>query len=563
MALATTLNLRRACAAAVVAAPLLAAAPAGAETTLTAVAEAPRQVTAGSTPDRLFVNPQVAVDPRAPASVVMTAADARNGGCGLRVSRDGGLSWSNAAATLLPQEFQYCVQRTYGIDMAPAFASDGTLYVAMPASSAATGHPNGPISMLVARTTDLGETHETAVVARAKSGDTYTLPDGSSAIGLEQHKLPSIAVDPNDPKKVYLSWRLTIRGPDQSPVPGWSLGGPNGIPSRTMVAVSDDGGVTWSQPVDVMDRYQGGKVLGSGAASLVAGPNGTVYGFTREVTPRPTGDEPRAKARVFMIKSADGGRTWAVTSISAGLQESDDPQAAVAPNGRLYVAYSARGSSAPPNTPPNPSEVYVMSSGDGGRTWSEPRNVTDDDPARKADQYLPGISIAPDGRVDLAFFDFRNDPFFSPGEVGNMNAAVDERYWDVYTTHSSDEGATWAANSRVTEAPVYGRVGVTFNNQDIRGPIGVASTARAAYVAWPDTRATTADNSDAEDAYFSRVRFTSPAPLGAGGGGTAGWVWGLAGLGIGLAASGFVLLAVRSGNRQAAAPSSAPANVAR
>ncbi len=523
------------------------AAPAGAfaQDAPKAVAEAPRQVTSGPTPDRLYVNPQVVVSPKDPASVVMAVPDARNGGCGLQVSRDGGLSWATAAPTLLTDDYQFCVQRTYGIDMAPVFAPDGTLYVAMPASSVATGHPNGPISMLVARSSDLGQTHQTSVVEKAKSSDTYTLPDGSKAVGLEQDKLPSIAVDPTNSNKVYVSWRLTIRGPDQAPVPGYSLGGPNGIPSRTMLAVSEDGGSTWGAPVDIMDTFKAEKVNGSGYASLVTAPDGTVYGFTRESPPRAATGQPSAKARLFMFKSTDGGKTWTTSVVSEGVQQSDDPQAAITPDGHLLLAYSARGASTTNDVPPNASEVYTMSSADGGQTWSKPINVTDDNPARHADQYLPGISVAQNGRVTVAFYDYRNDPFYSPGEVGNMNAAVDEHYWDVYLTSSTDNGATWAANTRVTESPVYNKVGISFNNQDIRGPIGMASTNSAAYVSWPDTRATTASNSDAEDAYFSRVRFSDPAPLGADTSGSSGWAWGLGGVGVGLAIGGVVLFALR------------------
>ncbi|MGI8983867.1 MAG: sialidase family protein [Acidimicrobiales bacterium] len=324
--------------------------------------------------------------------------------------------------------------------------------------------------MVVARTSDLGQTHDASVVAKAKSGDTYTLPDGSKAIGLEQHKLPSIAVDPKNPNNVYASWRLTIRGPDQAPVPGWSLGGPNGIPSRTMLAVSNDGGTTWSQTLDVMKTYKAEDIRGSGAASLVTGSDGTVYGFTREDTARPQGSEPAQKARLFMLKSTDRGATWDVSVVSEGVQRSDDPQAAIARDGTLYMAYSARGANSTQNTPPNASEVYVMSSNDGGTTWSAPINVTDDDPGRRIDQYLPGISVSPSGRVDVAFFDFRNDPFFASGEVGNMNAAVDERYWDVYVTHSSNGGRTWAPNMRVTQAPVDNKVGISFNNRTSAAP---------------------------------------------------------------------------------------------
>ncbi|MDQ2825729.1 MAG: glycoside hydrolase, partial [Actinomycetota bacterium] len=351
-----------------------------------------------------------------------------------------------------------------------------------------------------------------------------------------------------NPDKVYVSWRLTIRGPDQSPVPGFSLGGANGIPSRTMVASSTDGGRTWSAPLDIMSTFKAEKVNGSGMASLVTAADGTVYGFTRESPPRAAAGQQDPKARLFMFKSTDGGRTWDTSVASEGVQRSDDPQAAITPDGHLLLAYSARGASTSSDVPPNTSEVYAMSSADSGKTWSKPVNVTDDDPARHADQYLPGISVAPNGRVTIAFYDYRNDPFYSPGQVGNMNAAVDEHYWDVYLTSSTDNGATWAPNTRVTKSPVYNKVGISFNNQDIRGPIGLSSTDSAAYVAWPDTRATTASNSDAEDAYFSRVRFASPEPLGSSSSsssGSSGWAWGIGGLGLGLAVSGVALFALR------------------
>ncbi len=38
----------------------------------------------------------------------------------------------------------------------------------------------------------------------------------------------------------------------------------------------------------------------------------------------------------------------------------------------------------------------------------------DDDPSGGFNQYSPGISVAPDGRIDVAWPDFRNDPFSAP-----------------------------------------------------------------------------------------------------------------------------------------------------
>lgn len=55
------------------------------------VVEPARQVTADPAADRLYVSPDIAVDPENPETVVIGVGDARNGGCRLYVSRDVGL----------------------------------------------------------------------------------------------------------------------------------------------------------------------------------------------------------------------------------------------------------------------------------------------------------------------------------------------------------------------------------------------------------------------------------------------------------------------------------------
>jgi len=62
------------------------------------------------------------------------------------------------------------------------------------------------------------------------------------------------------------------------------------------------------------------------------------------------------------------------------------------------------------------------------------------------------------------------------------------------------------------------------------------STTGPAYLAWSDSRATQA-NGDAEDAYFSRIRHTGPLRSGTSDT-RPGWLWGLLGAGITLAAGG-------------------------
>ncbi|MGI8536765.1 MAG: hypothetical protein ACR2K2_09760 [Mycobacteriales bacterium] len=542
-----------------VAAPTAVSAAEGADPGV--IVEAPRQVSEDTSPVRLFANPQVAVSPDDPSTVVVTVNDARNGGCGLRVSRDGGLSWTTTAENLLPEKDQFCVHRNFGPIADPEFASDGTLYVGLSASSLATDppHPNGPITALVARSKDLGKSHETFVAADP-SGFMFSPPDGGPAVeGFYQWRLPSLAVDPNDPNKLYMGWRLWVGGVDSVPR--------GSTPERSYIAVSNDGGKSWSEPVDVLrstlgDRadelglvFEGEKVSRADTPMMVVGPDSTVYAFTKERPASAPEGAPDPKARLFMFTSTDGGQSWSGSVISEGAQNIDNPTPAVDPeNGNLYLAYASRGADVDKDSPPNPSEAYVIASTDGGASWSEPVNITDDDPSKGYDQYFPGISIAPGGRIDVAWYDFRNDPFFSPGQAGNMGAAQDERYWDVYYATSEDSGATWSTNTRVTNPSVDGGLGITFNNNDVRGPMGIASTGNAAYVVWSDSRASGVASEEAEDAYFSRIRFVDPVALGASDGGPK-LTWAGLGAAVALLVGGLALL-VASLLRGAAKPAS-------
>lgn len=511
-----------------------------------AVVEVPRQVTTGPNPLRLHSIPALAVDPENPDTVVMAVGDARNGGCGLRVSRDGGLSWTVTAPTLLLDPADSCIQRALAPVMRPTFASDGTLYVALSSSSPATDVANGPISQMMSRTTDLGLTHETVTVAKGET--TAFNPADYGAAGPPQegnswNKYMGMGVDPTNPRRVYVMWRWLVWGKDLHQLEGDFV-------VRPYFSTSDDGGRTWSKPIDVLTVTNGEKAFGAGTMSMAVGPDGAVYGFAKESPkPAPTG-QPSPIPRQLMFKSTDHGQTWETSAIGEPAARMGNPEAAVdRKTGRLYVAYEHRGAATPSTSPPNPQNILFISSADGGKTWTKPLNITDDPPEKRADQYYAGISVAPNGRIDVAWYDFRNDPFFSPGQEGNMGTAVGQRYWDVYYTYSNDHGATWAANQRLTNPSIDGRHGATFNNIDTRGPMGIASSNDAAYVAWADSRATV-DENEAEDAYMTRIRFTNLAELGATGSSDTGGrlAWAVGGAGAALALGGLFLLlpAVRS-----------------
>ncbi|MDQ3502878.1 MAG: glycoside hydrolase, partial [Actinomycetota bacterium] len=161
---------------------------------------------------------------------------------------------------------------------------------------------------------------------------------------------------------------------------------------------------------------------------------------------------------------------------------------------------------------PNPRDnrdIYTMTSTDGGATWSERLKINDDekeDPDRQPgyDQFIAGISVAPNGRVDLAWYDMRTDAFFNGDGNGTTNRE-NQTCWDVFTASSVDGGKTFGENVRVSDRTMNQTSGFALNlAYDLRAPIGVASTDDKTFVVWPDSRNGTF-NLPTEDTYLATV----------------------------------------------------------
>ncbi len=127
-----------------------------------------------------------------------------------------------------------------------------------------------------------------------------------------------------------------------------------------------------------------------------------------------------------------------------------------------------------------------------------------------------------------------------------MGTAADERFLDVYYASSTDGGNSWSANTRITNPSIDGDVGVTFNNNDVRGPMGIASTSNASYITWADARPSGGQDQEAEDVYFyfSRVRYMAAPELAAAGGESNELLWALLGAAAAITLGGLVLLLV-------------------
>jgi hypothetical protein len=188
-----------------------------------------------------------------------------------------------------------------------------------------------------------------------------------------------------------------------------------------------------------------------------------------------------------------------------------------------------------------------MRSSDGGRSWSDPVTVNDEQPHHEwsYNQFFPSVAVAPNGRIDVAWYDYRNDVAYDPEDESNA-------LQDVYASYSRDGGRSWTPNYRVSDRLIDRRVGV-WDTFGVRGPIGVAATDEAMYVAWSDTR--NGDQADgAQDVYATRARFAAPGELFAGEPATAtqSLMWVGSGVGGALLVGGVLLmLTTRAARRRA------------
>ncbi len=102
-------------------------------------------------------------------------------------------------------------------------------------------------------------------------------------------------------------------------------------------------------------------------------------------------------------------------------------------HGNAYILASVLPTGAPQPT----TDVHIIRSLDDGATWSAPLKVNDDvDPGNLNWQWFGMLSIAPNGRLDVAWNDTR------AGGVANMS--------ELMYSYSYDGGLTWSENVAVS-----------------------------------------------------------------------------------------------------------------
>ena len=233
---------------------------------------------------------------------------------------------------------------------------------------------------------------------------------------------------------------------------------------RLVVSRSTDGGVRWNVPVTIRETDSN-----VGAIPAV-GPDGTVY----LVWVGGPGDA--VKAKLFFSKSTDGGVSWTrprkllkFRALGVPNQRVGGPlpSFAVDPvSGALYIGWEDRRWT-------GVDQATIISSRDGGESWSEPRRVSDgpDD----APSYTVSVATNTEGQVAVSYYSLRNDP--------QRRFAADK-----YCSISVDGGVSFRPATRLTSESFDVRFAAQAGGNYFLGDYaGLTGTGRSFQALWIST----------------------------------------------------------------------------
>lgn len=457
------------------------------------------QVTANPVPVRAHATPLMARNPLNGELVVVEVNVSGNRECSVHISTDDGRTWLPGGRVMVEPNTDCSIGAEYGTHAMPFFASDGTLHIVTTANdpkdfylatrASTPEFPRNrsfvPRNVYISRSEDGGRTFRTSLVFEAPKENPHR----------GYNYAPVGAVDPKNPRHVYVGW---AQGDWQSQVE----------PGKAVIAASGDGGETFNDPYDISEKQ------GSEHPWIAVGSDGVVHATywskghgkpsaanPAQVFPNGPRETPTA---IYYVRSEDHGKTWVSRELDPGNQRWYRPPVIVADrrSDAIYVAWyttEERVNFALDRDGLSRTDIYLTASTDGGRTWRD-RVIVNEDPQRSTNQLLPNLSIAPNGRLDIAWNDFRHSPKdpLNPGRESGMD--------NIYYTYSTDGGTSFAPNVRVNDRSIDRSVGVWTNGVGAQVAVGLASSESAAYFAWQEPRSSN-PTANSEDVYSSTVQF--------------------------------------------------------
>ncbi|HET7486639.1 MAG TPA: cell wall-binding repeat-containing protein [Acidimicrobiales bacterium] len=473
--------------------------------------------------------PGIAVNPANAQNIVQVERDINLQDCFANASFDGGQTWSSTALVppagfpppgspaTLPSCPAPANPFSNGYEGSVAFGNANRVYTAFGAARTTAGAGS---SAFVARSNDGGKTWGQGVLAMNNAGT--ALPNYNS---------PELAVQPGagagGADRVYLmaEYNVAIGSP-----PATNFG-------RVAVNVSNDGGQTWSAPVEITGASNAfadaASCAGNTACSTRAEPSapvitaGGLVSVAYRLTDAAVSGQPSPVTSTIQVaRSTNQGATWTQVSVTpvrgyvdesgARFNGSNYPrQAGDARNENLYITYMEGpppGGRADHFIHPDVDTMFTRSL-NGGQTWSAPIRVNDDPPGNGAPatgpaQRHPRVGVAPDGRVDVVWQDRRHG-YRSPthSHLGNGEARMGDTYW----AYSLDAGATFSKNRRVSDKMQNLDIGYDHYGQEYWrwGPVLAEIGNNDIIFAWPDSREGNVDD-ETVDIYMARTSVQAP-----------------------------------------------------
>ncbi len=417
-------------------------------------------------------SPTVVANPvRSSELVAASRIDTPFFSCAVQYSTDAGASWKHTPVPAPRGEEAKC----FAPDV--AFSRDGTLYLSFVTLA---GAGNAPNALWLSKSTD--------------GGRTLSAPQRIHGPLSFQVRL---APDPERASRVYMTW---LQGRDVGTLKFLAPGNP-------ITAVrSDDAGATWSEPVPVNSSARGRVVT----PAPVVGADGTLYVLYVDLGDDALDYEAGHKGRggpaydgrysLVLSRSTDAGASWKESVVDQRLSPIDRfvvflapaPSIAVDADGRVYAAFHDDRLGDP--------DVWLWTLEPGKSSWRGPVRVNDTRRQDASAQYLPKIAVAPDGRLDVLYYDRRQDP----GNIRNHTSLQS----------SFDHGETFTRAIGLSSRPSDARIGFGAKEglPDLGSRLGLISTDTAALAVWTDTRAGTAATQK-QDLAAAAVAVTNPARL--------------------------------------------------
>ena len=438
-------------------------------------------------------SPTVARNPANGANlVVANRIDSPRFSCALHVSYDGGGHWSQVPIPVPPGGRQ---TKCYAPDV--TFGADGKMYVSFVTLK---GRANTPNAAWLVTSSDGGETLSNPVKT----------PLGPLSFQVR------LTADPAEPGRLYLTWlKASDVGLYRFSAPGNPIN----------VARSDNGGASWEPPVRVSNPARG-RVL---APSAATGPRGELYVLFLDLGQDTLDYEGAHEGRggppypgpwqLVLARSQDRGQTWQESVVEDRLTPTERFIAFTPPfpsvavdhaSGRVYAGFQDGGL--------GDADVSVWALERGADRWEGPVRVNDTPRGDETAQYLPKLAVAPDGRLDVAYYDRRAD------RANVMN--------EVSLQSSFDEGESFLPRTRLSERAFSSRIGYGSERgmPDLGSRLGLVSTDSRALAVWGDTRAGTRA-SNKQDIGRGVVAFSDPPRLA----GAVKWVLIIGGIAVLLA----------------------------